>query len=100
MRLKDEGWGSLWLQVVGILILKTTHLKRRLPSSLGKLVDHSSCRGSRSLVHVLGLDGEREAQAWVRPGLVWFDSCWEPSMYSQASAEQSDSCCFLGLGAT
>ena len=95
-----KGWGSLWLQVVGILILKTTHLKRCLPSSLGKLVDHSSRRGSRSLVPALGLDGEREAQAWVRPGLVWFGSCWEPSVHSQASAEQSDSCCFLDLGAT
>ena len=88
-------------QVVGILISKTLHLKRfSLPSSLGKLVDHSSCRDSRSLVHLLGLNGEGEAQAWVRPGLVWLGSCWESSVHTQPSAEQSDSCCFLGLGAT
>lgn len=46
-------------------------------------------------MHVLGLDGEREAQAWVRPGLVWFGSLWEHSGHSQAFAEQSDSYLFF-----
>lgn len=84
-------------QVVRILISDSIHLKMHLPSSL-QLVDHSSCRESRSLVYVLGQDGEREAQSWVKPCLGWFGSSWEPSVHTQPSAEQSDFLLFYWFG--
>lgn len=50
-------------------------------------------------MHVLGLDGEREAQGLGQtwPGLAWFSLGTQCALTSFCRAKQ-DSCCFLGLG--
>ena len=49
-------------------------------------------------MYVLGQDGEREPQSWVKPCLGWFGSSWEPSVHTQPSAEQSDFLLFYWFG--